>query len=57
MKTRNEQSRRGEIRRRKEDLTPLSDCCGFDRLVVLLGSVEFCPRVTVKLGSSVLPAG
>ncbi len=39
------------------DLTPLSGCCGFGGLVVLLGCVRFCPRVTGIFGSSVLPTG
>lgn len=39
------------------DLRPFCVCCGFDRTVVFLGCVKFCPRVTVTPDTSVFPAG
>lgn len=54
---RKEKKRREEKGREETDLTPLRGCCGFGRLVVLLGCVKFCPRVTGIFGSSVLPTG
>lgn len=56
--TRQEEKSKYENNKGEEtDLRPFSGCCGFGRMVVLLGCVKFCPRVTVILGSSVLPTG
>lgn len=54
---REEKQMKGGKRKEETDLTPLSGCCGFGRLVVPLGCVKFCPRVTGIFGSSVLPTG
>lgn len=48
---------RGEETGEETDVIPFSGCCCFGRTLVLLGCVEFCPRVTVTLCTSVLPTG
>lgn len=58
---RREENRRREEKKQEEreetDVIPFSGCCCFGRMLVLLGCVKFCPRVTVILCSSVLPTG